>query len=127
MVEFVHIQHFCSEDIHDAINWLIKILKVHIVWYCKKESKYGVETCSIDNEQLQLSNEHFYGKSMKKICQNLVTDPFWNLANSQSSQCMEETLLKITLSKIILKGDYQKPFKKLTGFYNHEKQKVTWN
>ena len=52
-------------NLYDVINCLNKNLITLFVWYLEKETKYGIETLSIDRV---LNEEHFHGKSMQKMC-----------------------------------------------------------
>ena len=47
------------------MNSLNKNLITHFVLYLEKEIRCDIETLSIDRE---FNKEHFYGKTMQKIC-----------------------------------------------------------
>ena len=51
--------------VYDVINCLNKNLITHFVWYLEKEKRYDTEILSIDRV---LNKEHFYGKTMQKMC-----------------------------------------------------------
>ena len=51
--------------VYDVINCLNKNLMTHYFWYLEKEIRRGIETLSINTE---LNKEHFYGKTMQKMC-----------------------------------------------------------
>ena len=64
--------------VYDIINCLNKNLTTHFVWYLEKEKRYDIETFSIDRV---LNKEHFYGKVMQKMFQQMCTSPrpFFNI------------------------------------------------
>ena len=50
---------------YDVINCLNKNLITHFVWYLEKETRYDIETLSIDRV---LNKEHLFLKIMQKMC-----------------------------------------------------------
>ena len=55
-----------NTNVYDLINSLNKNLKTEIVWYPEKETRSDIETNNAINRVL--SKEHFYEKSMQKLC-----------------------------------------------------------
>ena len=51
--------------VYDVINCLNKNLIKHFVWHLEKETRYDIETFSIDRV---LNKEHFHRKIMQKMC-----------------------------------------------------------
>ena len=54
-----------NHKVYDVINCLNKNLIKHFVWHLEKETRYDIETLSIDRV---LNKEHFHRKIMQKMC-----------------------------------------------------------
>ena len=54
--------------VYDVINCLGKKLITHFVWYLEKEIRCDTETLSTLSTDRELSKEHFYGKTVQKMC-----------------------------------------------------------
>ena len=64
---------------YDVISWLNKNLINHFIWYLEKEKRYDIANLSTD---VALEKEHLYEKTMQKIPQKLIPDPFLILVNN---------------------------------------------
>ena len=58
------------------MNYLNENLKTNFVWYLEKESRSTIETWSCNRA---LNKEHFYGKSIPKVCTESNQKTLFNL------------------------------------------------
>ena len=71
-----------NHKVYDAINWLNKNLKADTVRYLERETRSDIETWSIDRV---LSKAHFYGRSIQKMCSEIMVNSPKQPMNTRNS------------------------------------------
>ena len=97
--------------VYDVISCLNKNLITYFVWYLEKKERYDIETLSNDRT---LNKEHFKSKIIREMCtKSLSQTPFYFGKQPKTAIACKKFFQK----QDVLKGDDQKPLKKLTLFF----------